>query len=443
MMGWRLVRSVLAISAGAMLTLTGCGFQGWNSVPLPGAVGRGPDANVYHVEVADVGTLESNSPVMIDDVIVGSVGKMTLRDWHAVIDISVEPDIDVPANAVATVGQTSLLGSMHLALNPPVGEQPTGRLQPGATIPLERSSTFASTEQTLSALSAVVNGGGLGQIGDIIHNFNAALSGREGAIRDLLGQVDTFVGLLDQQRHDIIASVAEMNQFAGTLAGQNEVIEHALQRIPAALAVLLEERPRFTTALDKLRIFSDTATGLVADTKTDLVTNLRNLEPTIRAIADVGSDLGIALAYAPTYPYPQYLIDTALRGDFMNLYTVMDFTIPRLKRTLFLGTRWGDEDVELVPAPGDPYYLNHTYDPLSVGISPPAAPPAAAPDSIPADTLPPEGVPEMPPVHGPLLPVVPPMSERSTAPGQGSSTQIFAGPYPGDRSTPPTPEAGG
>ena len=157
-------------------------------------MGRGSDANIYHVELANVATLESNSPVMIDDVVVGSVGKMTVRDWHADVEISVKPDVVVPANAVATVGQTSLLGSMHLALNPPMGEQPNGQLQPGATIPLNQSSTYPSTEQTLSSLSVVVNGGGLGQIGDIIHNFSTALSGREADVRDLLTRLDNFVG---------------------------------------------------------------------------------------------------------------------------------------------------------------------------------------------------------------------------------------------------------
>ncbi|HST05651.1 MAG TPA: hypothetical protein VLQ48_13070, partial [Chloroflexia bacterium] len=38
-------------------------------------VGRGPDAAVYHVEVPNVATLESNSPVLIDDVVIGSIGK--------------------------------------------------------------------------------------------------------------------------------------------------------------------------------------------------------------------------------------------------------------------------------------------------------------------------------------------------------------------------------
>ncbi len=39
----------------------------------------------------------------------------------------------------------------------------------------------------------------------------------------------------------------------------------------------------------------------------------------------------------------------------MNLFAVFDLTVPpRLKRTLFAGTRWGDENVHIVPAPGDP-----------------------------------------------------------------------------------------
>ena len=136
------LRRLFASVACVALTATGCAFQGLNSLPLPGAVGRGPGAHIYHVEIANVGTLESNSPVMIDDVVVGSVGKMTVQGWHADVEVSVQPDVVVPANAVASVGQTSLLGSMHVALNPPLGEAPRGRLEPGSTIPLSKSSKY-------------------------------------------------------------------------------------------------------------------------------------------------------------------------------------------------------------------------------------------------------------------------------------------------------------
>ncbi|MGV0800963.1 MCE family protein, partial [Mycolicibacterium elephantis] len=241
------------------------------------------------------------------------------------------------------------LGSMHLALDPPLGEAPRGRLEPGSTIGLDRSSTYPSTEQTLSSLSVVVNGGGLGQMGDIVREFNAALNGRESQIRDLLVRLNDFVGMLDTQRDDVNASIAAMNRMSGTFAAEHEVITEALQRIPPALDVLVSERPRITEALDRLGRFSDTATGLITDTRDDLVRNLANLEPTLRALADVGPDLGTVLAYAPTFPYTQSFIDRAIRGDYMNQFIVFDFTIPRLKRGLFLGTRWGQEGAPLVP----------------------------------------------------------------------------------------------
>jgi phospholipid/cholesterol/gamma-HCH transport system substrate-binding protein len=402
------IRRVLVVGSCVMLTATGCAFHGLNSLPLPGAVGRGSGANVYHVEIANVGTLESNSPVMIDDVIVGHVGPMTVKGQpgsttnppHADIEISLQHDVDVPANAVASVGQTSLLGSMHLDLNPPVGQPPSGRLQPGHILQLNQSSTYPSTEQTLSSLSVVVNGGGLGQFGEIIHNFSEALSGRAGAVRDLLIRLDKFVGTLDQQRDDIVTSIRSLNELAGTFAGQQDVLTQALRKVPPALEVLIKERPRLTAALDKLRVFSNTATQLVNDTQADLVKNLKNLEPTIRALADIGPDLDASLAGSTVFPFTQNFVDRAVRGDYFNVFAEFDLTIPKLKSGLLLGTHWGQLAADIPPAPGDPAYLNYTLDPLHAGAAarPPGPPPQAAPPppgplapQAPAPGLPPTG----------------------------------------------------
>lgn len=419
------------------LSVSGCAFQGVNSLPLPGAVGRGPDAAKYHVEIANVATLDSNSPVMIGDVIVGSVGDMTVQDWHANVEVSVKPDVVVPANAVATVGQTSLLGSMHLALDPPVGEEPRGRLQPGATLSLNESSTYPTTEQTLASLSAVVNGGGLGQLGDIIHNLNTGLSGREPEIRDLLTRLDDFVGVLDRQRDNIIASIRQLERVAGTFAGQRDIINKALQDIPPAIDVLIRERPRFTEALDKLGQLGDTASGLVNDAGDQLVKNLENLGPSLGALADIGPDLNLAVLWATAFPYGPTFADRITKGDYINLFAVFDITYPRLKKTLLLGTRWGDENAKLIPAPGDPYYLNYTYDPIKLGVAPPpdeALPPAPS-----------EGAPgAMPSASGPLLPVAPPPPSAPWLPQADpiTSAQIFAGPYGGQAppTAPPGPE---
>ena len=417
------------------LSLTSCAFQGLNSWPLPGTAGTGPDSATFHVEVPNVATLTSNSPVMIDDVVVGRVGKMTVKGGHAEVEISVDGDVVVPENAVATVGQTSLLGSMHIALDPPLGESPRGRLQPGATLGLNRSSTYPTTEQTLSSLSALVNGGGLGQIGDIIHNMNAVLSGREPEVRQLITRLDDVVGVLDQQKSSIIASIQQLNRLAGTLAGHSDVIDRALKDIPPALDVLVKARPQLTTALQKLGEFSNTATTLVNDTQSDLIANLQNLEPALRALADVGPQLDNVLAYATAFPYGPHAADRIVRGDYINLYAIFDITYPRLKKTLLLGTRFGDEDAKLIPAPGDPWYFNYSYAPLMVGITP--APTSQVP--------PPHGSPAQPAqtVNQPLLPVSPPpelpSAAATSAPPQ---SQIFAGPYDLGSLSAPVPSPG-
>jgi len=380
--GWaaRLHR-LLAAGSAVTLTASGCAFAGLNSLPLPGATGRGPGASVYHVEIASVNTLESNSPVMLDDVIVGSVGKMTVKNWHADVELSVRPGVMVPANAVATVGQTSLLGSLHFSLDPPPGQAPTGRLTPGATIALSNSSTYPSTEQTLGALSVVLNAGQLGQIGDVIHNVNAALSGRAGQVRDLLQRLNTFAGTFDDQRGDIVATIEALDRTAVGLAANDDVITAALDKVPPALDVLDRERPRITTALEKLGTFSDIATRLVHDAGGDLVTNLHNLDPTVAALADVGPELDPVLASILFRPLTQNEIDRAVRGDYINGYLTIDFTVPQLKRSLALGTRFGQEGAPLVSAPGDPWYQRYTYDPLAVAVA--APPPNAAPPTTP------------------------------------------------------------
>ena len=127
-------------------------------------------------------------------------------------------------------------------------------------------------------------------------------------------------------------------------------------------------------------------TRLVNDAQADLVKDLQNLEPTLRALADVGPDLGLLLGYIPTFPFTQNFVDRAIRGDYFNVFAVIDMTVPRLKRTIGAGTRWGDPDASLVPAPGDPWYQSYTRDPLSVGSTPPPAA-ASAPDMSPLAPL--------------------------------------------------------
>ena len=107
---------------------------------------------------------------------------------------------------------------------------------------------------------------------------------------------------------------------------------------------------------------------------------MKNLGPTFKSLADVGPAIDEALAYATVYPFGQSIIDRGLRGDYMNLFVTIDLTKNRLKKTLGLGTRWGDQNLPSVPAPGDPGYdWFYTTNPLAQPVANPPSPPVRAP----------------------------------------------------------------
>ena len=186
--------------------LSGCQWRGLNSLPLPGTEGSGPAAYEVTAQLPDVGYMEPNARVRVGDTTVGNVTKIERQGWHALVTMKLNGDVNLPANATAMVGQTSLLGSLHIELASPSDVPPQGKLHRGSLIPLSRGGAFPATEQTLAALSLLLNGGGIGQIQDITTAFSTAFAGREQDLKSLITQLDQFIAKLNDQSSDIIGA---------------------------------------------------------------------------------------------------------------------------------------------------------------------------------------------------------------------------------------------
>jgi phospholipid/cholesterol/gamma-HCH transport system substrate-binding protein len=320
--------------------LSGCGFHGANSFKLPGTKGGGPGSYTVQAQMPDVQNLQQNSRVRVNDVTVGTVTNIELQSWHAVVTMTINGDVDLPANATATLGQTSLLGSVHLELAPPAGVPAQGKLKAGSLIPLTSAGAYPSTERTLAAVSLLVNGGGLGQIQDIIKSLSTAFTGREQDLRSLLGQLDKFVGYLNDQKGDIIAATDSLNNLVGQFADQKPVIDKALKTLPGALTVLKDERNNLADALGELSKFGALAADSVNKTKSNLVKELTDLGPVLQSLADAGPALTRSLGFFGTFPFPKDTLSKWNRGDYANLTAVLDLTLSRLDSGFFTGTRF-------------------------------------------------------------------------------------------------------
>ena len=327
--------------------LSACGWQGVNSLPLPGTEGSEPGSYVVQAQLPDVTNIEPNTRVRVNDVTVGTVTKIEQQGWHALVTMTLNPDVTLPGNATAKVGQTSLLGTLHIELASPTDVPPQGRLQAGSLIPLNRAGAYPSTEQTLSVASVFLNGGGLGQVQDITTAFSTAFAGREDELRRVIQQFDEFVTRLNEQKEDILAASDSINNLTEQFADQKPVVDKALRTLPDALAVLNDQRDRLTTAFDQLGKFSALAADSVDLSKESLVAELNDLGPVLESLADAGPALTRSLSFLTTYPFPKENIAKFFRGDAANITMIIDLTLSRLDSSYFTGTRFEGELTEL------------------------------------------------------------------------------------------------
>jgi phospholipid/cholesterol/gamma-HCH transport system substrate-binding protein len=338
-----LVMTIVVLAA-----ISGCAsWRGLNTLPLPGTQGGGPGSFEVQAQMPDISNLQPNARVRVSDVTVGTVTKIERQGWHALLTMKLNGDADVPANATIKLGQTSLLGSLHVELAPPKDAPPQGKLHDGSLIPLSQGGAFPTVEQTLAALSMVLNGGGLGQVQDITEAFSTAFRGREQDLHSLIGQLDKFTAYVNDQTGDIIAATDSLNQLAGKFAARQPVLDKALNTLPEALAVLNGERDNLVEAADQLGKFSALTTDTVNQTKENLVKELQQVGPVLESLANAGPSLTRSLGLIPTYPFPNETIEKWQRGDYANLTAIVDLTLSRIDSGFFTGTRWECDLTEL------------------------------------------------------------------------------------------------
>lgn len=313
----------LRVAAGLLVvtSLTAC--EGAYDIPLPGGAAGGSDVYRVTVEFRDVLDLVPQSAVKVNDVTVGAVEDIALDGWHARVRLRLEDSVRLPDNAVAELRQTSLLGEKFVSLGPPSGDDGVGRLKDGDTIPLARSGRNPEVEEVFSALSLVLNGGGVAQLKTINVELTNAMEGHESDIKGAIRQLDVFIGGLDEHKGEVIRAIDGLDRLSARLAAQKEDLGAAIEDLGPGLTVLADQREELTAMLAALSDLGRVGTRVINASKADTVANLRALEPILTRLSEAGTNLPGALEMLVTYPFPRAATG-AVKGDYTNLRITAD-----------------------------------------------------------------------------------------------------------------------
>lgn len=386
------IRTALAATmAAATLMITGCGqFTGIYDIPLPGGADLGDNPYSVKVRFRDVLDLVPQAGVKVNEVPVGRVEDVSLAPdgWTAEVTVRVNGDVQLPANAVANVVQSSLLGEKFVELRDPGEAQARGRLTDGALIPVERTNRSVEVEEVLGALSMLLNGGGVEQLNTITKELNNATEGREPELKNLLDNANQLIANLDMQSSNITRALDGLDRLSSTLNGQRDQIANAVENLGPGLGVLEQQRGQLVTMLQALENLSGIAVQTVQQSQEDVVADLKALLPTLRKLGEAGTDLPKALEILLTFPFTDAAVPGA-KGDFFNLFVQADLNLNEVMKNL--GRSRGNPLAGL-PVVGD---LGQGGDaagepPLPLPAAQPAAQPAPAPQA-PAPQAPAQG----------------------------------------------------
>jgi phospholipid/cholesterol/gamma-HCH transport system substrate-binding protein len=336
-----------------VVALTGCStqYEGIYDLPLPGGADLGDHPYTVKAQFKDVLDLVPQSGVKVNEVPIGRVEDIQLAPdgWTAEVTMRVNGNVQLPANALAMLRQSSLLGEKYIELSAPPSAEAKGKLADGATIPLTRTNRNTEIEEVLGALSMLLNGGGVEQLQNITQELNAALEGNEQDLRNTLASVDTLVSTLDESKSDITRAIDGVNQLAATLAAEKDQLAGAIDSLGPGLQVLSDQRTQLVTMLQSLDSLSDVAVDTVNASQADIVADLKALTPALQKLGEAGADLPKSLELLFTIPFSDEAVN-GIKGDYFNLYAKIDLNLQTIVDNL---SRSRNNPLQNVPIVGD------------------------------------------------------------------------------------------
>lgn len=292
----RAARRAAAILLGVVVAAvvgSGCGLS-FQALPKPGGV-SGPTYDVTAV-FGNVLNLPIQARVLIGADQVGQVSSITTSHFKADLTLTIRSAIKIPRGTTAQILFVDPLGDEFIQLYPPSGAPHGPYLGNGSVLPERATSSAPSIADTLAALGALLNGGGLNQLQTIITNINDALGGHQQQIQHIINDLSFTATALNANKSDVDNALASLATLSAQLASGDATIAHGIDTIGPAVSVLSSENQDFSNLLTATNNLSNVADSIVTQSSSSILGTIKQLYAVVDQMVGVETQLGPTLA---------------------------------------------------------------------------------------------------------------------------------------------------
>jgi phospholipid/cholesterol/gamma-HCH transport system substrate-binding protein len=260
---------------------------------LASSIGNFPlFSNHYDVtaEFNDATGLLKGDVVKASGVTVGRVTAIEFSDGIAVVTLSIDDKVDLPADLSAAIRYRNLIGQRMVVLRESA-EGLSGLTEAGSLIPLDRTEPAFDLSVLFNSLRPLIRSTSPRDINIVTHELLQAMSGRGAEIEGLIGNVATITHAIGSKNDELAVLLENVNTITADLSGRDAQLTRTLANINRFLTSISVGREDLAIAIETLEDAAHRLDRVVAENDGNIKAEVNDLAILVDAVYDQKADL--------------------------------------------------------------------------------------------------------------------------------------------------------
>ncbi|ORU96582.1 mammalian cell entry protein [Mycobacterium bohemicum] len=276
----------------------------------------GPEST-YHATFTDVSRLKAGQKVRIAGVPVGSVSGIKLNQDNTIdVKFGIDQRYTLYSSTRAVIRYENLVGDRFLEITSGPGE--LRKLPPGATINSQHTQPALDLDALLGGLRPVVKGLDADKVNTISSAVIQLLQGQGGALANVLSDTSAFSSALSQRDQMIGDVITNLNTVLGTIDQKSAQFSTSVDQLQQLITALARNKDDIAGAIPPLASTTTDLTELLKNSRRPLQGILENTRPLATEMDNRKAEIDNDIEQLGE----DYLRLTALGayGSFFNIY---------------------------------------------------------------------------------------------------------------------------
>ena len=241
--------------------------------------------------------------VRILGVAVGTIDKVTPQGKNVRVDMSLQRDVDVPADAGAVLVSPSVVSDRYVQLAPVYKGGP--KMDDGAVIPRNKTATPVELDEVYRSLNQLTTALGPqganadGALTDLLNTGAANLGGNGQALADSIKHLGELGTTLSGNSDEFFGTVDNLQRFTSMLAANDDQVRRFNTQMEQVSSFLADEREDLGASMAELAVALGKVEAFVRDNREGVKSNVDQLNSVAQVLVKQKAALSESLNNAP------------------------------------------------------------------------------------------------------------------------------------------------